>query len=40
MSRIFGTVDTDELREERINVLEQRISEHKESVKNTVDQRE
>ncbi|KAK3908265.1 Sorting nexin-4 [Frankliniella fusca] len=40
MSRIFGTVDTDELREERVSVLEQRIEEHKGSVTNTMEQRD
>ncbi|KAJ1527519.1 hypothetical protein ONE63_007490 [Megalurothrips usitatus] len=40
MSRIFGTVDTDEFREERVSVLEQRIEEYKESVNSTVDQRD
>lgn len=40
MSRIFGTIDTDEFREERVSVLEQRIEEHKGSVSSTMDQRE
>lgn len=40
MSRIFGTVDTDEFREERLSALQQRILEHKESVNNTVEHRE
>ncbi|XP_034248284.1 sorting nexin-4-like [Thrips palmi] len=40
MSRIFGTIDTDEFREERVSVLEQRIEEHKESVSSTIDQRD
>lgn len=40
ISRIFGTVDTDELREERASVLEQKIEEHKASVSSAMEQRE
>lgn len=40
MSRLFGTVDTDELREERVNALEGRIEEHKASVHTAIEQRD
>jgi sorting nexin-4 len=34
MSRLFGSVDTEEVRELKVNLLDQRIQEGKNSIRN------
>lgn len=38
MSRIFGTVDTEEVRESKVNVAEQRIQEGKNNLQAVQDE--
>jgi len=40
MSRLFGSVDTEEVRGLRVNSIEQRIEEAKDSVRRAQNQRE